>query len=219
MTKNLRLNIETANITMENTNNPTAGFVEDVANDTKNVANNGGWCGWFSADCADRIQYNTANIGNGTTDSLGHTYDEYGVYYNWYTATAGNGTYAISTSGQSVDVSGDICPLGWHLPTLKTNGGELNKLVESIGTNVDVFASPANLVLSGMKYYGDSPELSSLGSTGYYWSSTSYNSSNPLANYLAVNYYQSSNPPVIFNPNVYGYYKVMSGYSVRCIAN
>ena len=134
------------------------------------------------------------------------------------TATAGNGTYAISTSGQSVDVSGDICPLGWHLPTLKTNGGELNKLVESIGANVDVFASPANLVLSGMKYYGDSPELSSLGSTGYYWSSTSYNSSNPLANYLAVNYYQSSNPPVIFNPNVYGYYKVMSGYSVRWLA-
>ncbi|MBR2543538.1 InlB B-repeat-containing protein, partial [Candidatus Saccharibacteria bacterium] len=37
----------------------------------------------------------------------------YGVYYNWYTATAGTGTYNL-TYGTA---SASVCPKGWHLPT------------------------------------------------------------------------------------------------------
>ena len=37
-----------------------------------------------------------------------------GTYYNWYTATAGSGTYDITEDWQSVPDS--ICPNGWSLP-------------------------------------------------------------------------------------------------------
>ena len=40
-----------------------------------------------------------------------------GNYYNWYTTTAGTGTY--STTSSSSDATSSICPKGWQLPTSK----------------------------------------------------------------------------------------------------
>ena len=49
----------------------------------------------------------------------------YGNYYNWYSATAGNGTYGFSINNKSV--TGDLCPAGWHLP----KGGNKNNTANS----------------------------------------------------------------------------------------
>jgi uncharacterized protein (TIGR02145 family) len=44
-----------------------------------------------------------------------------GYLYNWYTATAGTGTYAIDGTAGNDSVS-DICPVGWRLP--KNDGSD-----------------------------------------------------------------------------------------------
>jgi hypothetical protein len=75
MTKNLRLNLATANITAENTNLPAASFVTDAADSTKNAANNSTWCGDYTSECYDKISYSTVNLGDATVGSDGHTYD------------------------------------------------------------------------------------------------------------------------------------------------
>jgi len=41
-----------------------------------------------------------------------------GYLYNWFTATAGSGTYAVSTDGQNAMSS--LCPAGWRLPSAGT---------------------------------------------------------------------------------------------------
>jgi uncharacterized protein (TIGR02145 family) len=65
----------------------------------------------------DYSQSVTQSVGATTQTSPSHTnlnypVYSYGNYYNWYSATAGKGTYSM-TSG---DADGDICPIGWHLP-------------------------------------------------------------------------------------------------------
>ena len=111
MTENLRFDIETNGNKMNstNTNNPDNSFVSAVS---QNPAPATTWCNEDSSDCVDKITYNNENLKSLNTANSNRSYDN-GVYYNWYTATAGNGTY--STTGRNV--SGDICPAGWRLPT------------------------------------------------------------------------------------------------------
>lgn len=111
MTENLRFDIETNGnkINSTNTNNPDISFVSAVS---QNPAPATTWCIEESSDCVDKITYNNENLKSLNTANSNRSYDN-GVYYNWYTATAGNGTY--STAGRNV--SGDICPAGWRLPT------------------------------------------------------------------------------------------------------
>ena len=203
MTQNMRLDFSklVENISADNTNNPSSSFI--TAANAKPAANNGTWCTTDSAACDDQLQYNTVNIGNST-------YDNYGVYYNWYTATAGHGTYSMST--RNTNTTGDICPKGWHLPTggtaTDTDFKALNNAINSGSTSIlsGLMASPANFLYSG-GVLGSS--VSYRGSYGYYWSSTA-NSSNYA---YSLHFYPSLAYPGTYN--IYKYY----GFSVRCVAD
>ena len=52
--------------------------------------------------------------------SIQSSYTKCGYLYNWYAATAGTGTYNVSTAGNNV--SGSICPTGWRLPSSYSDG-------------------------------------------------------------------------------------------------
>ncbi len=110
MTRNLRLDPGTAYITAENTNNPSEAFLNEITNATSSDV----WWTSATSEATDGVLYNTSNLGDMTIGEDGNTYDEYGVYYNFYTASAGYGGSTLTENG--INVPGDICPSGWHLP-------------------------------------------------------------------------------------------------------
>ena len=89
--------------------------------------------------------------------------------YNWYTATAGNGNFNM-TSG---NVAGDICPAGWRLPTggATSEFNALNTAINNVYTSVDTGLRkfPANFNYSG-DYNYDKP--GGRHTYGRYWSAT-----------------------------------------------
>jgi uncharacterized protein (TIGR02145 family) len=89
--------------------------------------------------------------------------------YNWYTASAGNGDYAM-TSG---NVVGDLCPTGWRLPTGGLSGEfvTLNNLANSGSTATDsgLVKFPDNFTYSG-DYNNTKP--GGHNSFGRWWSAT-----------------------------------------------
>ncbi len=241
MIENLRLadthndngNIVTTAISTSNTHNPlnTDGTVNlkiDYANNT--VANHlastsDSWCTSTSADCFDQTMLNTNNTNIGgknasntdlipgyNTNTVTAQWYSYSNYYNWYSATAGNGTYSKSSG----DVDGDFCPAGWHLPygnnigTGNTAGGfnYLNTLMAnntSTQGSKDFRSFPNNFIYSGRF---NSLSANSRGSGGFYWSSSARNS------YYAYNLYLYSSgvyPGTNYNNKNYG-------FSVRCIS-
>ena len=145
MIENFRLNPGQVTITNQNTNNPTANFISQVAN--KSSTEDSNWCIQATAACSDIVAFNTTNLEHlSSAPGYGEAYFGYGVYYNWYTATAGNGTHSITPT--STQPNGDICPKGWHLPTGGTNG-ELASLFSFI-VNANISRNfPTNFVLSG----------------------------------------------------------------------
>lgn len=123
---------------------------------------------WYPGD-DDETETNTSHLCINTSDT-----ETYGVYYNWYTATAGTGTYSV-TSGEA---AGSICPKGWILPPnsgersyynlLFTKGGLSNNAASATAMQT----TPYNFPLSGGSY-GEGIDY--VGSYGYFWSSTAYN--------------------------------------------
>ena len=77
---------------------------------------------------------NVANAGTDVGDRDDNTYG-YGNYYNWYSATAGNGLYSV---GADEVVSGDICPTGWHLPYGGDDAVTPNGLSSGGFSNLDI---------------------------------------------------------------------------------
>ena len=150
MVENLRLDNE-ATISTSNTHNPlnTNGTVNlkiDYANGTTAnhlASTKDSWCTNSNAACYDQTMLNTNNTNIGgknasntdlipgyNTNTATAQWYGYGNYYNWYSATAGNGTYSFSTNNNSV--SGDLCPAGWHLP----QGGQAYAEGNTSGVNV-----------------------------------------------------------------------------------
>ena len=195
MMENLRLD-STATLNSTNTNNLASDF-------TSLAQSSDDWCTDSNETCINQNKLNTNNInlgganasntplingpgqynGNnaagGTKGSGGNIYSWYGYgnYYNWYTATAGNGTYSVS--GNAV---GDICPSGWSLPTgwqSDSDKGQFSALGSSMdgigGSQFTTEASnrwrsyPNNFLYSGV--WSDSV-ASDRGLDGYYWSRT-----------------------------------------------
>jgi uncharacterized protein (TIGR02145 family) len=232
MTENLRLNNE-ATIATANTNHPlNNGTTVTLKNDyTNNLISNklsatsDTWCSTFDAACFDQTMLNTnnTNLGgknaSGTDLSIRHNIDNdhvqwysYGNYYNWYSATAGNGTYSKSSG----NVDGDLCPTGWHLPygnssdTGNTAGGfyylgdRLGATANSAVSSDKWRAFPNNFIYSGR---WDRSSASLRGSNGSYWSSSASDS------YGAYSlYFVSSN----INPGTSGNHKFY-GFTVRCV--
>ena len=126
--------------------------------------------------------------------------DSDGGFYNWYTATAGTGTQALSAQGQNTTVS--ICPKGWRLPT-GGNGGEFNILDNSYDSSF-LRSIPVNLTLSGNVAISS---RGGQGSYGEYWSSTIYSSGDAYD--LSLN---------ASNAGSAKHYDKINGFSVRCIA-
>ena len=159
----------------------------------------------------------------------------YGNYYNWYSATAGRGTYSFSTNNNSV--AGDLCPAGWRLPRggnktrIESNADnefwnlavvELNNNTlpanyssstypyytgtEAGSVDKALRAYPNNYLYSGYVYGGS---LKVRGAYGDDWSSTA-SSSSLVAYYLVLN-----SSIVVPGSN---YSSKYNGSSVRCIA-
>ncbi len=116
--------------------------------------------------------------------------NDYGCYYNFYTATAGSGLGEAAESDWKTDKTVDysICPKGWNLPT-GDSGGQFKALSTAYGgtgaaasaallvsnpttakENINGSATPG-LLLSGSYDGGGAHDL---GVGGLYWSRTSY---------------------------------------------
>ena len=125
-----------------------------------------------------------------------------GNYYNWYTATAGSGTYAMGTMGDNALQS--ICPKGWRLPTGgATADTEFQQLYDAYGS-YSSFIMATTPVLSGY-WYGSSNTYQ--GTRNFWWASTVSN-----ATYGYGLYSDDSR----IEPINSGYKR--AGVSVRCVA-
>ena len=135
--------------------------------------------------------------------------DNYGCYYNWYTATAGTGTTATTQN-----TTYNICPSKWTLPS-GWNGGQLHTLYGHYNsaelilvnnpttTSENAIGEIPGFLLSGKCVTSG---VSNAGTGGYYWSRTP----NSTLNARSLNIYSSS--VSITNSRKY------EGYSVRCLA-
>ena len=239
MIENLRLD-NTAELTLANTNSPlndgtnvtlkhsyTDTSTYNTLSATSSVVYNAdtapdGWCNTDSAACDDQSRLRTDNTANRATYTSGQTVSSqnanlysYGNYYNWYSATAGNGTYSKSSG----EVAGDLCPTGWKLPYGNSSGNGntaggfyyLNYKInnDTNATNADASkklrAYPNNFIYSGYVIGGS---VDYRGSYGYYWSSTAYYSSSSA---YRLSFYNSS-----VYPGTYGYKYI--GMAIRCVA-
>ena len=126
--------------------------------------------------------------------------DSDGGFYTWYTATAGTGTYSMSSGNTTVS----ICPKGWRLPT-GGNSGEFKILYNNYNSSSALRSNPVNFTLSG---YVRSSARSGQGSYGRYWSSTVVLDS--VAYHLSLD---TSDVSYVNGSDKY------NGYSVRCLAH
>ena len=144
----------------------------------------------------------------------------YGVYYNWYTATAGTGFGDTATSATAPS---SICPNGWHLPTDREWYNFTYAYSGEYGTmdGLTAAASPISMVYSGAvyapQYYNSwKAYIGNAGNAGYLWSSTKDN-----VNPVTMDIYGPTNTTgygadiaTTISHNYNG-----DGYPVRCVAN
>ena len=233
MIENLRLaDKDSSNNDIElsatNTNNPSLPLtnIYDATNPTTSNhlsasinPTSTAWCTSNSAACYDQSMLYTGNTTErGTNPATSANTFSYGNYYNWYSATAGNGKYA---NGSGYTAPGDICPAGWTLPTsgsASMNFGLLDVALGGTGSTSGSSTTPTGAVMSAAYrsypnnflcsgyVYGSS--VYNRGSLGYYWSKSAVNS------YAA---YSLSFASSYVNPSYYDDGK-SSGFSVRCLA-
>ena len=113
-----------------------------------------GWCASNSAACDDQSRLRTDNTANRVSYAATNTMSananlySYGNYYNWYSATAGRGTYS---TGANVTTAGDLCPIGWRLPTYSpsTVFGQLSyNLGGSANSSMGTSSIPSGAIMS-----------------------------------------------------------------------
>ena len=173
-----------------------------------------------------------------TTSEIGDIWDgpafyctnDYGCYYNWYTATAGSGTSSIDV--RNIDVAYSICPKNWSLPNSGDNkrddylNTDFMKLVMAYGYGTDMLdvvtdrmlvpnpttatentngASVPGFLLGGA--YSTVSRYSA-GSVGRYWSRTNVNGKSAMSLDLMLSSHQ-------VQPNYAG--GKYGGEAVRCL--
>ena len=218
MIENLRLaDKDSSNNDIElsatNTNNPSLPLtnIYDATNPTTSnhlsasvtPSSSTPWCTTQSADCYDQSMLYTDNTTKRGTKpaTYANTYS-YGNYYNWYSATAGNGKYA---NGSGYTAPGDICPAGWTLPTSGSASMDFTTLYSSLSSvSANIRKYPNNFLYSGY-VFGSS--VYNTGSYGYYWSKSAYSSNTAYS----LNFDSS----LVYPSNGYGKHY---GLSVRCLA-
>ena len=212
--ENLRLVPNSVTITDQNTHSPTSSFISEAASSSSSTSLCGIDAGSSGGpECNNQIQFNTNSLDRTLTQSYNTNSDgvawySYGVYYNWYTATAGNGTTSISAN--NTNVAGDICPKNWHLPTSTANGEwvGLNTNYNNGVSNADAGLRnyPVNLIWSG-----DYNKTSRTGSyeNGRYWSATATDATNAYRMGHQVSGSKGAQPR--------GNYRKWDAFAVRCI--
>lgn len=163
-------------------------------------------------------------------DSHYYCTDEYGCYYNWYTATAGSGK---SGTAMGSDVEYSICPVGWKLPTSSGNAtsGASKDFIALYNAYKSVYGPNDNNVAAAMSvssndaghdndgsyvpgfnpsgmYQDSGPTL--VGTNGYYWSSTSNSTALSHAHLLQI----SLSSTILTQSNYKGF-----GNVIRCLLN
>lgn len=134
-------------------------------------------------------------------DSIQSSYTKCGYLYNWYAATAGNGTYSVDTQG--TNIADSICPTGWRLPSATSDdtsptasgtsfvAADLAVLNASMNAGSLTSGSTTSNYYAGWQFTGAWSGVFSgawdsgfgyLGSYGHYWSSTANSSTS--ARYL-----------------------------------
>ncbi|MBQ2623037.1 hypothetical protein IJG12_01805 [Candidatus Saccharibacteria bacterium] len=201
---------------------PTSFVVYDAATTPE------GWCFNRSAACDNQSRLSTINTAlftNNTSsnyDANGDVYS-YGNYYNWYSATAGHGKYGTSY-GNGYYAPGDICPVGWYLPTGGSSTADFNTLDISMGGAGQEYQGgdagtlssrkwrsyPNNFVLSDSPSSNDgSSILLFRGMNGSYWSSSGENDKEAYKLSFGSNYIAPGAGTVSYKDG---------GGTVRCIA-
>ena len=128
-------------------------------------------------------------------DSIQSSYTKCGYLYNWYAATAGNGTYSVDAEG--TNVASSICPTGWRLPSGYSDGstatgdGTSYTAADFAVLNASMNAGSLTTGSTSSSYYagwqftgawfgvfsgGWNDGFYNQGSRSYYWSSTAYSS-------------------------------------------
>ena len=157
------------------------------------------WCASYTATCTNRV-------------NTGWEQSVVGAYYNWYTATAGSGTYS-TTSG---DAPYSICPKGWKLPRGGTDRAtsDLIQLGEVYNaTYTKLGDKPFIMNLSGSKTPGVGT-FENVGIGGVFWSSTP-NGNNGAYYFLAWG--PSASQPNTISATAANAVKIY-GMTIRCIA-
>ena len=179
-----------------------------------------------STDNSDKAFYNNPMSDSYCYgDSIQSSYTKCGYLYNWYAATAGTGTYATSTNG--TNVSGSICPTGWRLPSIMSDGstatGNGTSFTAADFAVLNASMNAGSLTTGSIGNYPTGWQFTGAwsgvfsgrwvngfgfqGSGGYYWSSTAYSSTS--ASYLSFS--GSSVYPGNVSSVKY------SGFAVRCV--
>jgi uncharacterized protein (TIGR02145 family) len=187
----------------------TGAYLTCDGTSTQSAANTP-YIAWTDPSSADNSYSDNCTDQNGvSSDSLTGC----GYLYNWYTATAGSGSYA-NTSG---DMAQSICPAGWRLPSAGTgtanefsvlNGAMLNGGSPSTANTAATRPNwrdkgPFEGSTAGYYYSG----FINTGHYGYYWSSSAASTTTVLI----LNFNYSTLYP---GNNAYG---KNYGLSVRCV--
>ena len=199
MIEDLRLDVTTANITASNTNNPTAEFLSG-----RTTLYN--YCNTNDASCYDINRQ--AHVTN-TQYS--------GYYYNWYTATAWNGSYSTGNAY----VEGDICPAGWSMPSDTTFKSELLPSIGSTSTvgyfhepevAARMVSYPYNFIYTGYVSSG----YESLRTQGHYWTTRSFGNMSASSFEIINGGWVMMTGGSAYD-SIYDSYNKMNSLKVRCV--
>lgn len=140
MMENMRLSLDSATLTKDNTNRPTDYFLTKY-----NGAASTTWRNWGSSYWQYKYSNNNINrslAASPTNNDDTSSWYSYGVYYSWMMAMAGN----------TEEGSGDLCPNGWRLPTTTEMNSFLSNWIEGnsfIERKNSILSYPKNFILSG----------------------------------------------------------------------
>ena len=140
-----------------------------------------------------------------TDSGVEYDWEKTGTYYNWYAATAGSGTFAM-TSGDATD---SICPKGWMLPPSTSNDNNSFYYLLTTKYNAapaDAVSSPLNFLRAGFLSFYDLT-MRDRGSVGLLWTSTAHSEDR------VYNFYSNSS-----NITSQDYCNKGYGFPIRCVA-
>lgn len=146
-------------------------------------------------------------VQNNSIDPVAKT--KYGMYYNYYAATAG---YIYGSSNAEVSRY-DICPAGWRLPTTNTSK-EYYNLYSNYYRNIGKIRAPVSEGGLGIPYAGQirtSSTPTNLDSEAWFWARTTNETMNSNLSYGPNFRFNTTN--ISASSAVYRNYSI----SIRCI--